>query len=293
MSHASVLLKEVIEGLAPKNGDIFIDATLGSAGHSLEVCKVFGQKVQIIGIDQDTERITASQKKLEENKCNFKVVSGNFRNIDKILDELKVGKVDKILFDLGLNSEQLENSGRGFSFQKDEPLLMNFGRTDFTADQIVNEWSEESLVDILWGYGEEKFSRQIAKKIVELRKEHEIKTTQDLVEIIEKAVPAWYKHKKIHFATKTFQSLRITVNDELEALKEGLKKSFDRLKSGGKIAVISFHSLEDRIVKIYFRELKNQEVAEILTKKPIVPEREETQGNPRSRSAKLRIIKKI
>ena len=291
--HKSVLLKEIIEGLDLKNDDIFVDATLGSAGHSLEICRVFGKKVQIIGIDQDDQRISDSQKKLQESKCDFKILKGNFRNIDKVLDELGVEKANKILFDLGLNSEQLENSGRGFSFQKDEPLLMNFGKTDFTAKEIVNEWSEESLINILWGYGQEKFSRQIAKKIVELRKEKEIGTTTDLVEIIEKAVPNWYRHKKIHSATKTFQALRITVNDELEALKEALRKSFERLQDGGRIAVISFHSLEDRITKLYFRELKNKGEAQILTKKPTTPNKAELKNNPRSRSAKLRIIKKL
>jgi 16S rRNA (cytosine1402-N4)-methyltransferase len=171
---------------------------------------------------------------------------------------------------------------------------MNFSpNPEFTAKTIVNEWSEESIADILWAYADEKFSRQIAKKVVELRKEKEIQTTKDLVETIEKAVPNWYKHKKIHFATKTFQALRITVNDEISALEEGLQKSFEKLNKKGKIAVISFHSLEDRVVKRYFRELKNKEKAKILTKKPITPNEEEIKENPRSRSAKLRIIEKI
>ncbi len=294
MSHISVLSKEVIEGLDIQKGEIFVDATLGSAGHSLQICHELNAELRIVGIDQDAERIEESRKKLEKSECLVEIVKENFRNIDKILDRLKIDKVDKILFDLGLNSEQLENSGRGFSFKKNEPLLMNFSpNPEFTAKTIVNEWSEESIADILWAYADEKFSRQIAKKVVELRKEKEIQTTKDLVETIEKAVPNWYKHKKIHFATKTFQALRITVNDEISALEEGLQKSFEKLNKKGKIAVISFHSLEDRVVKRYFRELKNKEKAKILTKKPITPNEEEIKENPRSRSAKLRIIEKI
>jgi len=305
MSHISVLLKEVIKNLDIQEGETFVDTTLGNAGHSLEVCGGF-KGVKIIGIDQDEERIGESKEKLEKAGCNFEIVQGNFRNIDTILKKSGIKKVNKILFDLGLNSEQLEDSGRparttnivqsgrGFSFKKDEPLLMNFApNPEFTAKDIVNEWGEESIKDILWGFGEEKFSKQIAQKIIELRKEKEIKTTNDLVEIIEKAVPAWYKHKKIHFATKTFQALRITVNDELGALKEGLKKSFELLEKNGRIAVISFHSLEDRLVKRYFRNLKNEEKGRVLTKKPITPTQDEIKSNPRSRSAKLRIIQKI
>jgi 16S rRNA (cytosine1402-N4)-methyltransferase len=293
MSHVSVLLKEILDGLNIQKGDVFLDATLGNAGHSLEVCKTFGKEVRIVGIDQDKERINHSQKILRENNCNFSVIESNFRNIDKVLDQLEIKKADKILYDLGLNSEQLENSNRGFSFQKNEPLLMNYGENpEFTARDIVNEWKEESINDILWGYGEEKFSRQIAKKIVELREENKIETTKDLVTIIEKAVPNWYKHKKTHFATKTFQALRITVNDEIKALEESLQKSFERLSSSGRIAVISFHSGDDRLVKRYFRDLKNKGVAELLTKKPILPGNMEVNNNPRSRSAKLRIIEK-
>jgi 16S rRNA (cytosine1402-N4)-methyltransferase len=294
MSHKSVLLKEALNGLDIKKEDVFLDATLGSAGHSLEVCRKFGREIKIVGIDADKERIKESQKKLEEEKCDFEVVEGNFREIDKILDQLQIKKVDKIFYDLGLNSEQIENSDRGFSFQKNGPLLMNFSRNpEFTARDIVNEWEEESIESILWGYGEEKFSKAIARKIVELREEKKIETTYDLVEIIEKAVPNWYKHKRIHPATKTFQALRIAVNDEIKSLEESLIKSFERLNAGGRIAVISFHAGEDRLVKRFFKKLKDEKKAEILTKKPITPSYEEIKENPRSRSAKLRIIKKL
>jgi 16S rRNA (cytosine1402-N4)-methyltransferase len=294
MSHISVLLKEVVSGLDLQKGEIFVDGTIGSAGHSLEVCQRLNKDVRIIGIDQDEDRVKDSREKLEKVGCDSEIVQGNFRDIDKILDKLNVKKVNKIFLDLGLNSEQLENSNRGFSFQKDEPLIMSMSPDPlFTAKEIVNDWAEESIADIIFAYGEEKFSRQIAEKIVILRKESEIKTTKDLVGIIDKAVPNWYKHKKIHFATRTFQALRIAVNDELKALKEALMKSFEKLEVGGRIVVISFHSLEDRIVKDYFRELKNKKLGRVLTKKPITPERVEIKKNPRSRSAKLRIIEKI
>ena len=290
MNHISVLQNEVLEGLSLKKGEIFVDATLGSAGHSLSVCQSLGSEILVIGIDQDKERIEESQKKLEGSGCKFKLFNDNFRNLDKIL---KNQKVDKILFDLGLNSKQLESSGRGFSFLKEEPLLMNFGTNNtLTAKEILNEWAEESIADVIWGYGGERFARKIARKIVEERKGAEIKTTTDLVEIIERAVPAWYKKRKIHPATKTFQALRIAVNEELDSLKEGLEKGFEKLNSGGRIAVISFHELEDRLVKRFFKELKERGQGQILTKKPTVPSRDEIMSNPRSRSAKLRIIEK-
>jgi 16S rRNA (cytosine1402-N4)-methyltransferase len=211
---------------------------------------------------------------------------------------LNIKKVNGVVFDLGLSSDHFENSGRGFSFKKDEPLLMTFEKdltkARFTARDIVNDWDEENIADILYGYGEEKFSRRIAKNIVEARKEKAINTTTDLVEIIEKSVPVWYKKgRKTHFATKTFQALRITVNDELETLKDGLKKGFDALEKQGRLVVVSFHSLEDRIIKNFMRDKKNEREGILITKKPIVPSREEIKENPRSRSAKLRIIEKI
>ena len=294
MAHQSVLSKEVIEGLDLKENAVFVDATLGSGGHSLLICEKLNKKVEIVGLDQDRERIAESEQKLEGAGCNTKLFLENFRNIDRVLEKIPNKKVDAILYDLGLNSEQLENSGRGFSFKKDEPLLMNLGeKSRVTAGEILNEWQEESIKDILLGYGEERFAKAIAKKILEQREIREIKTTKDLVEIVERAVPGWYKRRKTHFATKTFQALRIAVNDELEALKESLPKSFESLSVGGKIAVISFHSLEDRIVKNFFKKIKAEGLGKILNKKPIIPSKEEIKENPRSRSAKLRVIEKI
>jgi 16S rRNA (cytosine1402-N4)-methyltransferase len=291
MSHLSVLSKEIIENLDIKKGMTFLDATLGSGGHSQLVFEKAEGDINIIGLDQDPERIRFNNEKFGSK---IKIIEINFRNIDQALDEAGMEGVDRILYDLGLNSEQLENSGKGFSFRKNEPLLMNFGKEyKFTAEEIVNDWEEENIVNILEAYGEEKFSKSIAKKIIERREKKKIATTKDLVEVISEAVPNWYKHQRTHFATKTFQALRITVNDELEALKESLEKGFERLNKEGRMAVISFHSLEDRIVKNFFKTLVKQGKAIFINKKAIKPQREEILENPRSRSAKLRIIQKI
>ena len=217
--------------------------------------------------------------------------------MDEVLDELGIGKVNRIMLDLGLSSDQFETSGRGFTFKNDEPLLMTFSKNpdvdDLTAGYIVNNWSEASIADIIFGYGEERYARKIAKGIVSYRQKKKIETTGELVEIINQSVPGMYKRGRIHPATRTFQALRIAVNDELNTLKEGLAKGFDRLEKGGRMAVISFHSLEDRIVKHFNIEKKELGLANIITKKPIEASEEEIQNNPRSRSAKLRIIEKI
>lgn len=294
--HIPVLLKEVVELLDLKKGDTVVDATINRGGHSKEICERIGESGTLIGIDIDDDALKEVKKNLKDTKCRIILENDNFRNLDRLLKKNEIKKVDAVLLDLGFSSNQMDSSERGFSFQKDEKLLMTFknnpSEEDLTAKEIVNEWDEENIADIVYGYGEEKFSRQIAKKIVEIRKEKPIKTTQDLIEIIEKAVPSWYKHKKIHFATKTFQALRITVNDEIGALKEVLPKTIKVLGDKGRLAVISFHSLEDRIVKIFFKEQKEIGVGKIITKRPIAPEREEVLANPRSRSAKLRVIEK-
>ncbi|MBI4155608.1 MAG: 16S rRNA (cytosine(1402)-N(4))-methyltransferase RsmH [Candidatus Zambryskibacteria bacterium] len=303
MLHKSVLLHEAIDGLNIKPGDIFVDGTLGGGGHMEEVCLRFGSTVVMIGIDLDSEAITRASARLTHFKCPIHYVKGSFRNIDKILNSLGMKQVDKILLDLGISSNQFEESGRGFSFQKDESLIMSFSSTDspqakFTARDIVNEWDEENIKTILQSYGEEQFAWKIAKAIVERRKIKPIETTFDLVEIVKSATPKFYHHRKIHPATKTFQALRITVNDETESLKEGIRKGFECLKPQGRLAVISFHSLEDRIVKQFFSAKggKNKEQQDkegiIITKKPVTPTEIEISENPRSRSAKLRIIEK-
>ena len=297
MKHISVLLNESIDGLNIKPGDTIIDGTLGGAGHTLEIIKRFGSKVKLICLDLDKDAIERS--KLLINKTDSNVIFENigFQDLDKVLDGLEIKSVDKILLDLGLSSFQLEEGDRGFTFLKDEPLLMtmkkDLGSDDITAYSIVNTWSEETLADIIFGFGEERHSRKIAKAIVNARLEKEVKTTFDLVEIIDKAVGKFYKGKKIHPSTRTFQALRIATNSELSNLEQVIQKGFKYLSKGGRMAIITFHSLEDRIVKKAFIELKEKDEALVITKKPIIPTDEEIKLNPRSRSSKLRIIEKI
>ena len=295
--HISVLLHESIDGLDLHPGDIFVDGTLGGGGHSEEVCKRFGGSVVMIGIDLDPDALSRATSRLVSQNCNITTVEGSFRNLDTILDSINVKMVDKILLDIGLSSNQFEDSGRGFSFQKDEPLVMSFKKdvteNDLTAREIVNTWDRENIEAILKGYGEEQFAWKISKAIVERREVRPIETTSDLVEIIKSATPAFYHHRKIHPATKTFQALRITVNDEIESLKDGVRKGFERLNPNGRLAVISFHSLEDRVVKQFFKQKEDEDLGKRVNKKPIIPTDEEIAENPRSRSAKLRIIEKI
>jgi 16S rRNA (cytosine1402-N4)-methyltransferase len=290
--HKTVLLNETIDGLNITKGDVVVDGTLGGGGHTAEIFKRFPKEVKVIGIDADPSAIERALKRIGNNP-NFKSFCGNFRNLDEAISENGFEKVNGFLFDLGLSSDQLDVSGRGFTFKKDEPLLMTFGKDGITAGEIINNWSEETLETIIKSYGEESFARKIAKAIIEARVDYEIETTGELVGIIESAVPAWYRNRNVHPATKTFQALRIAVNDEIGALEEGLAKAFERLQKGGRIAVISFHSLEDRVVKNFFRDLKTEGLGKLINKKPIVPTRDEVVENSRSRSAKLRIIEKI
>ncbi len=296
MQHVSVLLNESIDGLEIKNGDIFVDGTLGGGGHSEEVAKRFGSAVVMIGIDLDPSAIIRTKQRLDPYKVKIHYIQDSFRNIKSILNSLGMPKVDKILLDIGLSSNQFEDSSRGFSFQKDEPLLMSFKQDlkedDLTAREIVNTWDLENIATIIKSYGEEQFAWKISKAIVARREIKPIETTFELVDVIKTATPKWYHHKRIHPATKTFQALRITVNDEIESLKEGISGSFESLSVGGRLAVISFHSLEDRQVKNFFKEKEKAGLGKLVNKKPIVPNKEEIKENPRSRSAKLRIIEK-
>lgn len=292
--HRTVLLKESIEGLNLKDNSIFFDGTLGGGGHSEKVCQDF-KGVHIIAVDQDTSAIERAKIRLGKYQCHKDFIESNFRDIDLVLQNLGIKEVDGILFDLGLSSDQFEISGRGFSFKFNEPLHMNFSVSNesITAERIVNEWSEQTLADIFYGYADERYAKRISKKIVEERLKKPIKTTFDLVEIIRQSVPVSYTRQKIHFATKTFQALRIAVNDEIESLKEGLEKGYKFLKGGGRIAIISFHSTEDRVVKNFFKLKKEKKEGTLVNKKPIIPSPEEILLNPRSRSAKLRILEKI
>ncbi len=295
MVHESVLLKEAIDGLDITEGDVYLDATLGGGGHLLEVWKRHQNAVSLFGIDADQVSLSIAEERLKLEGVDSKTTVLNFRNIEKV-KELFDKTPSKILFDLGWNTVQFEEGGRGFSFKHDEPLLMTFkdslNEEDTSAYDVVNTWAEESLADVIYGYGEEKFARRIAKKIVEARSVSPIKTSKQLSDIVVSAVPIFYRFGRLHPSTKTFQAIRIAVNDELKALEEGLKKSFDILAPSGRIAVISFHSLEDRIVKNFFRDIVQQERGENIYKKPITPSEQEIERNPRSRSAKLRIIKK-
>ncbi len=296
MAHIPVLKDESINGLSIKKGDTIVDGTLGGGGHTFEIIKRFGPSVRIICLDLDEDAIVRAKKLIGKMESDVIFKTVGFQDMDKVLDELGIVSVDKILLDLGISSFQLEEAGRGFSFQKDEPLLMtmkkNPSKDDLTASLIVNTWSEETLADIIYGFGEEKYSRKIAKAIVEGRLEKKIKTTFDLVKIVEEAVGKNYRGLRIHSATRTFQALRIATNSELSNLEQVIEKGFNRLKVGGRMVIISFHSLEDRIVKKAFINLKLKGFGNIITKKPIIPSVDEVKSNPRSRSSKLRIIEK-
>ena len=295
--HTTVLLKESVDGLNLHSGATVVDGTLGAGGHTELMCENLGRNIRVIALDLDTDAIERAKARLSRLDCDVEYVESNFRDIDKVLENLKVTGVDGILLDLGFSNDQLESSGRGISFKKDEPLKMtlrkSIGDNEFDASDIVNTWQEEDIANVIYGYGEERFARRIAREIIESREKSPIKTTHELVEIIERAVPTFYKRGRIHPATKTFQALRIAVNSELENLRIVLEKGFALLRPGGRLAVISFHSLEDRIVKNFMRDRDKDDTGKLLNKKPITPSDEEAKRNPKSRSAKLRIIEKI
>lgn len=288
--HIPVLLNEVLEYLEPKPGDKIIDATFSGGGHSLAILERIKPGGKILGIELDAELFNEAKERFLNIK-ELILVNDNYRNLKKIAEDNEFIGASGILLDLGLSSWHFEGSKRGFSFQKDELLDMRFTENqEFTAREIINQWSPQEIEKILRQYGEERFAKPIAKEIIEARKKKPIINTLELVEVIKNAVPFWYQRKKINFATKTFQALRIAVNDELGSLESVLEQMPLVLKKGGRGAVISFHSLEDRIVKQAFREIKRRGIAQILTKKPVCPSEEEVIKNSRSRSAKLRVI---
>lgn len=295
--HASVLLQETVEGLEPKPGQTIIDGTLGNGGHTAAICEQFGRGVRVIALDLDRESIARATERLADLDCDVTIHETNFRHLDTVMAELGISAVDGIMLDLGWSMDQFTSSGRGFSFRQDEPLSMMLksekGGADFDAADIVNGWKEEDIANVIYGYGEERFARRIAREIVEARETARIETSGQLAGIVERAVPVFYSVGRTHPATKTFQALRIAVNDELGNLSEVLVKGFHALKPGGRMAIISFHSLEDRIVKNFFKQRVTEDEAEQVTKKPIVAGDREVADNPRSRSAKLRIIKKL
>lgn len=296
-NHISVLSNEVIEGLTLKPDDIVIDGTINGGGHASMIIEHLSIAGILIGIDQDASGLKVSEERLKKSKATVHLIHDNTRNLDQILNTLNIQSYDKLLLDLGWSSNQFENPQRGFSFMHEGPLLMTLSdnpeTATFTAFDIINEWEESSLLDILEGYGEERYAYRIVKGILAAREKEPIETTTELAEIIYQNVPAKYRHGGIHPATKTFQAIRITVNDEMGALRDILEKGFRRLNPGGRMVIISFHSIEDRVVKHYFKKQKEAGSADIITKRPITANEKELLENKRARSAKLRILQKI
>lgn len=306
--HIPVLLKEVLYYLKCSSGKCFIDCTIGTAGHSVEILKAVGPEGFLWGIDQDENALEKAEKKLEDFK-NFKLIKANFGDLEYTARQYGIKKVDGILFDLGVSSLQLDQAWRGFGYQSDAVLDMRMDRSlKISAADLVNRLTERELFRIIKDYGEELWAGRIAKFIVRERKKKEINRTAELVEIIKAAVPARARRKGGHPARRTFQALRIAVNKELENLEKGLSASYDLLKNGGRICVISFHSLEDRIVKKYFQSQAKGCICppalpvcacghkpglKIITRKPVLSCKEELATNPRARSAKLRVGEKI
>ena len=297
--HTSVFLEEVQKLLAVQPGEVVLDATAGQGGHSFAILSNNPQ-ARVLALDADKDAVIFTREKLARFGERATVVESNFSDVEKVLRKQGIPEVHKALFDLGWNSGQLA-SGRGFSFQHDELLSMSYGKkpaSGFDAREILNEWDEKTLADVFYGYGEEQYARSIAKAIVERRKFKPIETTIELAELVRDTVPAGYRHGRIHPATKTFQALRIAVNDELGVIERGIAGVWKHLAcgqpgAGGRIAVITFHSIEDRVVKQVFAKLVKEDGGQLTIKKPLVPSRSEVINNPRARSAKLRVIEKI
>lgn len=307
-AHKPVLLDECIEALSIRPDGVYVDGTLGRAGHSSEIAKRLGAGGCLVGIDRDSDAIEAGNKRLGEYKDKVKLYHGNFRDMAYILDELGISGADGILLDLGVSSPQLDEAERGFSYMEDAPLDMRMDRScGMTAAELVNTAAEEELSRILFEYGEERYSRRIAGNIVRYREKKRIETTLELVGIIKSAMPSSALREKQHPAKRSFQALRIAVNDELGALTQVLENAVGCLNAGGRLAIITFHSLEDRLVKKSFKQMANpctcppelpmcvcgkKPMIDIVTGKPIVPTPEEIERNPRARSAKLRVAVK-
>lgn len=307
-NHVSVLLEECIDGLNINPDGIYVDGTLGGAGHSKEIVKRLN-KGKLIGIDQDLNALKKAEEVLKDYEDKVILVHNNYENIDQVLDQLGIEKIDGMLLDIGVSSHQLDEDERGFSYHKDAPLDMRMDRTkDFSAWNVVNQYSEEELRDVILDYGEDRWAKRIAEFIVAERNKKPINTTDDLVEVIKKAIPSKVRREGGHPARQTFQAIRIEVNRELEVLSNVIPKVFEYMNPRGRLCIITFHSLEDRIVKNIFRDLYNDCICpseipicvcdkkreiEIITRKPILPTKEEIEENSRSRSAKLRIGEKI
>jgi 16S rRNA (cytosine1402-N4)-methyltransferase len=288
------MLKEVIWWLNIREGGVYLDCTVGAGGHSRAILDEMRGKVRVIGIDRDEEALNIASQELKEYKEQTTLIKANFEELPQILKEENVGLVNGIIYDLGLSSMQLDSQTRGFSFRWTAPLDMRMDSSQaLTAAHLVGELSQKELEDIFFELGEERWARRIAEFIVEERRQNPIKTTSNLSEVMRRAVPAKFRRgRRTHFATRVFQALRIKVNEELENLKVSLSYSFDLLQKEGRVCVISYHSLEDRIVKQKFNEAKEEKL-NILTKKVIRPSKKEVKINPRARSAKLRVAERI
>jgi len=312
--HKPVLLQEIFKGLCLKNGDVVVDATLGGGGHSKQILEIISPDGKLISIDRDIEAVENFKTKLKSLKLKTKkenvvIINNNFSRIKKILESLEIFSADKILADFGISSDQLDDPERGFSFQKESRLDMRMNKEDkITAWDVVNKYEEKKLENIIKKFGEERYARSIVRMIMKERKVRTINTTAELAEIIGKSVPRKYHLGKIHWATKTFQAIRMEVNRELDHIEIFLQQSIEVLNKKGRLAVISFHSGEDRIAKMIFQknargcicpkefpicQCYRMPKIKIITKKPIVPDEKEIKINPRARSAKLRIIEKI
>ncbi len=292
-NHVTVFKDEATEALVVAKDSTIVDATLGAGGHSNNILGQLGKSGVLVGIDADKDAIDAVS--LDTTAASVHLRVGNFRDINSILSELNIEAVDGVMADLGWRIEQMGGNEKGFSFRVDEPLIMTYGDPEkypFVARDIINDWTENDIKNVLKGYGEERFSGRIARAIVENRSIEPIETSEALCEVIRGAVPGFYRKGKIHPATRTFQALRITVNDELDAIKDFIFKSVELLAPSGRLVIITFHSLEDRVVKHAFRQLKDDGYGFLPVKKPILPSREEIVRNPRSRSAKMRIFEK-
>lgn len=299
MKHITVLQQEAVDMLDLSKDAVVVDCTLGSGGHAGEILARLGKKGTYIGIDVDPQAIKDSEHLRQGAQADVILVEDNFRNIRHILEKLGLHHVDAILADLGWRMEQFSGESgelRGFSFQSDEPLVMTFGSERdyaFTAYDIINEWGEEDIANVIYAYGEERYSRRIARSIIEAREHAPICTSGELAALVSDALPRGKGRSRIHPATKTFQALRIAVNDEFDALRELLMDGFEALRPNGRMAIITFHSLEDRIVKEIFKTYTRDQKGVLVHKKPIGPSEESLQENKRARSAKLRTIEKI
>lgn len=306
--HYSVLLEETIKHLNIKEDGVYVDGTLGGAGHASVVCSHLGPKGRFIGIDQDEDAIQASSERLKPYGDIVTIVRSNYSNMKQVLADLGIDKVDGIVLDLGVSSYQLDTAERGFTYREDAPLDMRMdNRNDMTARDIVNHYSEYDLYRIIRDYGEDKFAKNIAKHIVRMREEKPIETTFELIEAIKAAIPMKIRMNQGHPAKKTFQAIRIELNRELDVLKDTLRDMVNLLQPGGRICIITFHSLEDRIVKTIFRECENpcecppsfpvcvcgkKSLGKVISRKPILPSEQELEENSRSKSAKLRVFER-